>query len=237
MPPSKLGVGMTLAHYGNLSVRSVTASLGASWWYSWGGDDGDGEARALIGLPYVAMQGDDFNLGSLRGSIAVLGANEPNCDQSCFVARSGISKGSPEEEDLIRRRALQTGSNMSASEVVDRMRGLEGARVPIGSPAPNGLDSAAEYLESFLELAQRPPGLRVDFLAVHAYVGLCPRHFDRESDLRDQAMRNILRVREQLEALHSKHGKPIWVTETNLRPDCGAEVEVRLPGGANPTLP
>jgi hypothetical protein len=117
------------------------------------------------------------------------------------------------------------------------MRGLEGARVPIGSPAPNGLDSTAEYLESFLKLAQRPPGLRVDFLAVHAYVGLCPRHFDSESDLRDQAMRNILQVREQLEALHSKHGKPIWVTETNLRPDCGAEVEVRLPGGANPTLP
>ena len=138
----------------------------------------------------------------MRGSIAVLGANEPNCDQSCFVAR-GISKGSPEEEDLIQG-DLQTGSNMSASEVVDRMRGLRGARAPLGSPAQRSrLRSGVSG--KLPELAQRR-GLRVDFLAC-THTWAVPQHFDRESDLRDQAMRNILRVREQLEALHSKHGK------------------------------
>ena len=239
VPPSKLGVGMTLAHYGADSVERVVSSLGVGWWYSWGGDDGDSEARARIALPYVAMQGDNFTLSSVRGSIAVLGTNEPNCNRnsSCVVERgSGGGEGSPEEKDLRQSKSLQTGSKTSKPELVERMRALEGMRVPIGSPAPNSLDSAAEYMDSFLRLSQAAPGLRIDFLAVHAYVGLCPRHFDSESDLRNQAMRKILLVRQQLEALHSVHGKPIWVTETNLRPDCGAGEEGNWTGVSSETI-
>ena len=39
-------------------------------------------------------------------------------------------------------------------------------------------------------------------------------------------MRKVLQVRQHLEALHAVHGKPIWVTETNVRPDCGPVIPV-----------
>jgi len=114
---------------------------------------------------------------------------------------------------------MQTGVNRLIPELVAGMRVLERMRIPIGSPAAVNL--APEWMDSFLEMS-RAQGQRIDFVAVHVYVGLCPRHFGGgERDLRNAAMRKVLQVRQQLEALHKSHGKPIWVTETNVRPDCG----------------
>ena len=67
----------------------------------------------------MAMQWGNSTSGvNVHGAIAVLGANEPNCDAHCSFS------------------SVQTGANRPIPELVAGMRALERMRIPIGSPAP-----------------------------------------------------------------------------------------------------
>jgi hypothetical protein len=78
------------------------------------------------------------------------------------------------------------------------------ARAPrVGSPAMAGNPLSSPWLEEFMRASPK-----VDFITVHWYKGVHPEHFVRD-----------------LEAIHTKFGKPIWVTEFAPQTVAGSERE------------
>ncbi|TLX71371.1 hypothetical protein E9993_20595 [Labilibacter sediminis] len=84
-------------------------------------------------------------------------------------------------------------ANMTVAEAVDLWPMLEEVGLPLGSPAVVGVDN--EWLTEFMAEAETK-GLRVDFICVHNYGGLSVEAF-----------------LDKLDAVHTKYGRPVWITE------------------------
>lgn len=91
-------------------------------------------------------------------------------------------------------------ANMSPEQALDLWPKLAATGLRLGSPAvAHSGDKAGGWLDRFMTgAAQR--GLRVDFIAVHWY----------GSDFSDAAVGHL---RNYLEAVHKRYGKPLWLTE------------------------
>ncbi|MFD9700170.1 sigma-70 family RNA polymerase sigma factor [Lentzea sp. NPDC059081] len=94
-------------------------------------------------------------------------------------------------------------ANMSPQQALDLWPKLTATGLRVGSPAvAHSGDKAGGWLDQFMTgAAQR--GLRVDFIAVHWY----------GSDFSDAAVGHL---KNYLEAVHNRYGKPVWLTEYSL---------------------
>lgn len=99
---------------------------------------------------------------------------------------------------------LAEQSNMDVEQALDLWPQLEATGAVLGSPAVawGGAD-AGGWLDRFMSGA-RQRGLRVDFIALHWYGG-------------DFTTANAVnQLRQYIEAVHRRYGKPIWLTEFAL---------------------
>ncbi|HEX7303238.1 sigma-70 family RNA polymerase sigma factor [Lentzea sp.] len=94
-------------------------------------------------------------------------------------------------------------ANMTPQQALDLWPKLAATGLRLGSPAvAHSGDKAGGWLDQFMTgAAQR--GLRVDFIAVHWY----------GSDFSAAAVGHL---KNYLEAVHAKYGKPVWLTEYSL---------------------
>ncbi|WP_439657383.1 sigma-70 family RNA polymerase sigma factor [Lentzea sp. HUAS TT2] len=94
-------------------------------------------------------------------------------------------------------------ANMSPEQALDLWPKLAATGLRLGSPAvAHSGDKAGGWLDRFMTgAAQR--GLRVDFIAVHWY----------GSDFSDAAVGHL---KNYLDAVHKRYGKPVWLTEYAL---------------------
>ncbi|MET9224326.1 sigma-70 family RNA polymerase sigma factor [Lentzea sp. NPDC003310] len=94
-------------------------------------------------------------------------------------------------------------ANMTPEQALDLWPKLAATGLRLGSPAvAHSGDKAGGWLDRFMTgAAQR--GLRVDFIAVHWY----------GSDFSEAAVGHL---RNYLEAVHARYGKPLWLTEYSL---------------------
>ncbi|MCG8925944.1 sigma-70 family RNA polymerase sigma factor [Lentzea sp. CC55] len=94
-------------------------------------------------------------------------------------------------------------ANMTPEQALDLWPKLAATGLRLGSPAvAHSGDKAGGWLDRFMTgAAQR--GLRVDFIAVHWY----------GSDFGDAAVGHL---KNYLEAVHKRYGKPVWLTEYAL---------------------
>jgi Glycosyl hydrolase catalytic core len=84
-------------------------------------------------------------------------------------------------------------SNMSVNTAIKLWPQLEQAGLKLGSPAP--VQALGDWLKSFMDKAAAKD-LRVDFVTMHSYA---PPNAD-------SFLKNV-------ERLHERYGKPIWITE------------------------
>ncbi|MDX8142004.1 sigma-70 family RNA polymerase sigma factor [Lentzea sp. BCCO 10_0061] len=94
-------------------------------------------------------------------------------------------------------------ANMTPEQALDLWPKLAATGLRLGSPAvAHSGDKAGGWLDRFMTgAAQR--GLRVDFIAVHWY----------GSDFSDAAVGHL---KNYLDAVHARYGKPVWLTEYAL---------------------
>lgn len=98
---------------------------------------------------------------------------------------------------------LPDQANMTPEQALDLWPKLAATGLRLGSPAvAHSGDKAGGWLDRFMTgAAQR--GLRVDFIAVHWY----------GSDFSEAAVGHL---RNYLDAVHARYGKPVWLTEYSL---------------------
>ena len=82
-------------------------------------------------------------------------------------------------------------ANLSAKEALAHWPAIATKARYVGGPATAGNPLKSEWLEEFMK--GRP---KIDFITVHWYKGVDAKHFIRD-----------------LEEIHTKFGKPVWVTE------------------------
>jgi hypothetical protein len=94
-------------------------------------------------------------------------------------------------------------ANMTPEQALDLWPKLEATGLRLGSPGVgHSGDQAGAWLDRFMTgAAQR--GLRVDFIALHWY----------GSDFGEAAVGHL---KNYLEAVHARYGKPVWLTEYAL---------------------
>ena len=148
--------------------------MNCSWFYNWGPH---GESKE--GLEFVPM------IKSKHGATAkVLEAVKKS------GAKNLLGFNEPERENQ---------GNTTVEEALDIWPRLMDTGIRLGSPAPSSNKAGMEWLEKFMEGAEKRK-LRVDFIAVHFYKSANAEVFSR-----------------WLEELHHRYNRPIWVTEFNAK--------------------
>jgi hypothetical protein len=176
-PSPKKGVGVW-AYDG---AGKALADVRVSWFYTW--QPTTAGVPVPSGVAFVPMVWNATHVTSANLSKAkqvsdvLLGFNEPD---------------HPEQ------------SNMTVEQVLDLWPQLEATGMRLGSPATaNDPREPGSWLERFLAGA-RQRGLRVDFLALHHYVGT----FDAKGGTAE--------LQAFLQGVHDKFDLPVWLTEYAL---------------------
>lgn len=144
--------------------------LNAKWFYTWGQS---APANIPPGMEFIPMQWGKWGctkekMASIKaaGYDTLLGFNEP--DQ-------------------------QSQANLSVEKALELWPLLMDAGLRLGSPA--GVHPDGEWMTAFMA-ESRKRGYRVDFIAVHSYMGKSSKHFI-----------------DKLERIHDLYNLPIWITE------------------------
>ena len=171
----KKGIAMS---YKEVTWPTRVSRLKPFWHYSW---NRDMKEQIPDSVEYVPMfwgagsvnDGEILRIKSLAdaGKIKyVLGFNEPD---------------------------LESQANLTVDEAIALWPKLEEIGVPLGSPAPAGLNNG--WLEEFMTKANAN-NLRVDFICIHLY---------RENDAQI--------FLDAVDQTYQKYGKPIWITEMSIK--------------------
>ncbi len=187
---SKRGLGYSLTQTDDLSIMSRHMS----WWYNWAEtpDNNVADSTQQNRVEFVPMAWDkDFDQSAMRTYLAdhaeikyILAFNEPNfTDQANLTPQEAADnwykiEAIADEFDL---KIVAPAMNYSPGEV--------------DIPDTENDGSPFEYLDAFFAACA---DCRVDYLAVHAYMG------------------NVASVEAYLSQFYERYQLPIWLTEFNL---------------------
>ena len=180
---SKKGIGMA---YKEATWSTRIGRLKPFWHYSWNRDFREEIPDSVEFVPMFWGSGsvNDVEVDKIKQLVNagvvknVLGFNEPD---------------------------LESQSNLTVDEAVALWPKLEEIGVPLGSPAPAGLENG--WLDEFMARAQEE-NLRVDFICIHIYRGNNPTLF---IDVEDR--------------IFLKYNRPIWITEMSVVDDRAQSAE------------
>ena len=180
---TKKGIGMA---YKETTWSTRIGRLKPFWHYSWNRDLKENIPDSVEFVPMFWGSGSVNNVEIdkikdlvIAGKVKnVLGFNEPD---------------------------LETQSNLTVDEAISLWPKLEEIGVPLGSPAPAGLNNG--WLDEFMLRAEQE-NLRVDFICIHLYRGNNPQLFI-------EAVDNVFQ----------KYNKPIWITEMAVRDNLAVTIE------------
>jgi hypothetical protein len=165
---SKKGFGIALKE--NADWRDKLRELNAGWFYTWGAQQ---PADIPAGVEYVPMIWGPWSCtdSTMKRLVSekhkiLLGFNEPGHKRQ---------------------------ANMTVETAVELWPKLMDTGMRLGSPAAVNADG--EWMSAFMNEVDRR-GYRVDFIAVHSYMGKDANHFLR-----------------RLDKIHKMYRRPIWITE------------------------
>ena len=179
----KKGIGMS---YKNQTWSKRIGRLKPFWHYSWNRDlkDEIPENVEFVPMFWGTSSVNDSEINKIKDLVSagyvknVLGFNEPD---------------------------LETQSDLTVDEAIALWPKLEEIGVPLGSPAPAGLNNG--WLDEFMSRAE-DENLRIDFICLHLYLGNNPVLF-----------------LDKVDYIFQKYNKPIWITEMAVVDNSASTVE------------
>jgi RNA polymerase sigma factor (sigma-70 family) len=184
---------------------SRSAKKGVSTWYF----DGVTKAIGDVGAGWY------YNWSTNRENVAAPDGAEyvPMIWGAKTVTQANLDTARREGTTLLGFNEPDLGeqANMTVEQALELWPRLESTGMRLGSPAvAYGADTPGGWLDRFLSGA-RARGSRVDFITLHWY----------GSDFGPAAVGHL---KNYLEAVHSRYGLPIWVTEYSLMDFSGGSV-------------
>jgi Glycosyl hydrolase catalytic core len=171
---------------GSNDPTNVTANLlGVSWLYDWGAGDASTATREFVPMAWGRGAASTTNVTSV--------INKP--DVTCYLAFN-----EPDNADQ---------SNIPFADAVPLYKNMLRSGMRMGTPAPTE-NQYRFWLQDFTDLAESN-NYRIDFVAVHWY-----DWGNWTSSNPDNNATNIFnRFKSYVNAVYTRYGKPIWITEFN----------------------
>jgi hypothetical protein len=171
---------------GSNDPTNVTADLlEASWLYDWGPNDVSTATREFAPMAWGR------NAATTTSVTSVINKT----DVTCYLAFN-----EPDNADQ---------SNIPFADAVPLYKNMLRSGMRMGTPAPTE-NEYRFWLQDFTDLAEAQ-NLRIDFVAVHWY-----DWGNWTSSTPDNSATNIFnRFKSYINAVYTRYGKPIWITEFN----------------------